>query len=217
MLAVTISAPPAASAAAAPPDGTYNYVEMEKGKKVAQYVVSVKRSGATIDVKGELTPFVTVNGLAMIDSKAAIDASTLDLLSYHEMDSIGCGAVPVDLTVAGSSAKIGDKSLGFPGIEHFVLDDDRAVPILLPAEIAVWSDDRAVSVAPIAAVGHVIEPYPMAPQPQRPATVPASDRYVAMHALGAKSGSSGLWYDPRTFVVDEVDTATGQWLRRAEL
>ena len=41
MLAVTLSTP-----AAAPPDGTYNYVQIEGGKRVAHYTVSVKRSGS---------------------------------------------------------------------------------------------------------------------------------------------------------------------------
>jgi len=34
MLAVTLAAP-----AAAPPDGTYNYVQFEGGKRVSRYIV----------------------------------------------------------------------------------------------------------------------------------------------------------------------------------
>ena len=53
MLAVTLAAP-----AAAPPDGTYTYVQMEGGKRVGHYTVTVKRAGSKIDVKGELEPDV---------------------------------------------------------------------------------------------------------------------------------------------------------------
>ena len=109
---------------------------------------------------------------------------------------------------------MGERSLAFPGIEHYVLDDGHSVPLLLPAEVALWSDDRAVSIAPEQGAAHVIEPYPMAQQPARPVSVPATDRYLALHELGAKAGSSGLWYDPQTMADDEVDTATAQWLRQ---
>ena len=82
----------------------------------------------------------------------------------------------------------------------------------------MWSDDRAVSLAPEVGGAHVVEPYPMANQPARPAAVPESDRYLAFHELGAKAGSSVMWYNPDTMVVDEVDTvATAQWLRRDHL
>jgi len=118
------------------------------------------------------------------------------------------------VTVRGSSARVGDKQLAFPGIAHYVLDDARSVPLFLPAEIALWSDARAVSLAPEGGPAHVVEPYPMAGEPVRPAWVPATDRYVALHELGAKSGSSGLWYDPQTMIVDEVDGATARWLRK---
>jgi len=213
MLAVTLATP----AAVAPPDGTYTYVQMERGKQIAHYVVSVKRSGAKIDVKGELEPEVTGGALPIVESGFAVDAGTLDLVSYHEMEEIGCGAMPYDVTVSGSTAQLGKKNLAFPGIEHYVVDDGRSVPFFLPAEVAVWSDGRAVSIAPERGAAHVIEPYPMAQQPARPASVPASDRYIGLHELGAKSGSSGLWYDPQTMIVDEVDTATAEWLRKDHL
>jgi hypothetical protein len=213
VLAMTIAAP-----AAAPPDGTYTYEELEGDKAVARYVVSVKRSGATIDVTGALKPEVLRRGgISTIDSHAALDAATLDLLSYHETEALGCDAMPFDVTVSGSRARLGDRSVAFPGIAHFVLDDGHSVPFFLPAEVAVWSDGRAVSLAPEVGAAHVIEPYPMARQPARPATVPSTDRYIAVHALGAKTGSSGLWYDPQTLVVDEVDTATNRWLRKDHL
>ncbi|HTA37469.1 MAG TPA: hypothetical protein VK760_00250 [Candidatus Acidoferrales bacterium] len=209
LAAVTLAAP-----AAAPPDGTYNYVQMEGGKRVGHYTVTVKRSGSKIDVKAELEPDVAGLQRPIVESHAAVDASTLNLLSYHEMEEIGCGAMPYDLTVNGSKAQLGQKTFAFPGIEHYILDDDHSVPLFLPAEVAVWNDDRAVSLAPEVGGAHVVEPYPMANQPERPAAIPASDRYLAFHELGAKSGSSGLWYNPDTMVVDEVDTATAQWLRK---
>jgi len=212
MLAVTLAAP-----AAAPPDGTYTYVRMENGKRVAHYVVSVKRSGAKIHVKGELEPEIARSQRPIVESDSAVDASTLNLLSNHEMEEIGCGAMPYDITVSGSTAQLGQKTFAFPGIEHYILDDGQSVPLFLPAEVAVWDDDRAVSLAPEVGGAHVVEPYPMADEPARPATVPASDRYLAFHELGAKSGSSGMWYDPATMVVDEVDTATAQWLRKDHL
>jgi hypothetical protein len=212
MLAVTLASP-----APAPPDGTYNYVQIEGGKRVAHYTVSVKRSGAKIDVKGELEPDVAGLQRPIVESSAAVDASTLDLLSYHEMEEIGCGAMPYDVTVSGSQARLGQKTFAFPGIAHYVLDDGHSVPLFLPAEAAVWSDGRAVSLAPEVGGAHVVEPYPMANTPARPAAVPASDRYLAFHELGAKSGSSGLWYNPDTMVVDEVDTATALWLRKDHL
>jgi hypothetical protein len=212
MLAVTLAAP-----AAAPPDGTYHYVQIKGGKRVAHYTVSVKRSGEKIDVKGELEPDVAGQQRPIVESNAAVDASTLDLLSYHEMEEIGCGAMPYDVTVSGSKALLGHQTLTFPGIEHYILDDGHSVPLFLPAEVAVWSDDRAVSLAPEVGGAHVVEPYPMANQPSRPAAIPGEDRYLAFHELGVKSGSSGLWYNPDTMVVDEVDTATARWLRKDHL
>jgi hypothetical protein len=212
LLTVTLTAP-----AAAPADGTYTYVQMEGGKRVGHYTVTVKRSGTKIDVKGELEPEVAGLQRPIVESNSAVDASTLDLLSYHEMEEIGCGAMPYDVTVSGSNVQLGQKTFAFPGIEHYILDDGHSVPLFLPAEIAVWSDDRAVSLAPEVGGAHVVEPYPMANQPIRPAAVPATDRYMALHELGAKSGSSGLWYNPDTMVVDEVDTATAQWLRKEHL
>jgi hypothetical protein len=211
-LAVVLTAP-----AAAPPDGTYDYVQMEGGKRVGHYTVTVKRSGSTIDIKGELEPDVAGSQRPIVESHAAVDASTLNLLSYHEMEEIGCGAMPYDVTVNGSQAQLGQKTLAFPGIEHYILGDGHSVPFFLPAEVAVWNDDRAVSLAPEVGAAHVVEPYPMAQEPARPAAVPAQDRYLALHELGAKSGSSGLWYNPDTMIVDEVDTATSQWLRQDRL
>jgi hypothetical protein len=213
ILAVTLTAP----AAPAPPDGTYNYVQIEGGKRVAHYTVSVKRSGTKIDIKGELEPEVAGLQRPIVESNSAVDAGTLDLLSYHEMEEIGCGAMPYDVTVTGSKAQLGTKNVAFPGIEHYILDDGHSVPFFLPAEVALWNDDRAVSIAPELGAAHVIEPYPMAQQPARPASVPSSDRYMALHELGSKTGSSGLWYDPQTMLVDEVDTATAQWLRKERL
>ena len=112
MLAVTLAAP-----AAAPPDGTYNYVEIEGGKRVGHYTVTVKRSGSKIEVKGELEPDVAGLQRPIVESHAAVDASTLDLLSYHEMEEIGCGAVPYDVTVTGSNAHLGERRGG----EEFLL------------------------------------------------------------------------------------------------
>jgi hypothetical protein len=211
VLAVTLAVP--APAASAPADGAYTYVEMKGGKKIARYAVSVKRTGSKIQIKSELAPIGSQPNMPFVDSRAAIDAATLDLLEYHETAAIGCGAMPYDVTVSGSKAKLGTKSLSFPGIAHYVLDDGQSVPFFLPAEVAVWSDDRAVSLAPEIGAAHVIEPYPFALQPARPTAVPAADRYIALHNLGSKAQSSGLWYDPETLVVDEVDTVTTQWLR----
>jgi len=212
LIAVTLAAAP--RPAPAPPDGTYTYVRLEKGKPVANYVISVRRAGSKIDVKGMLKPDAAQGIGALVESHANVDAATLDLISYHEIEQDGCGAIPIDLVVTGSTARLGGKHVAFPGIAHYLLDDGHSVPFFLPAEVSLWNDARAVSIAPEAGSAHVVEPYPMAVEPERPASVPPNDRYMALHALGAKTNSSGLWYDPQTMIVDEVDTATARWLRK---
>lgn len=212
MLAVTLAAP-----AAAPPDGTYNYVQIEGGKRVAHYTVSVKRSGTRIDVKGELEPDVAGLQRPIVESNSGrrcVDAGPA-FVPRNGRDRLRRDAVRRDRQRLAGAARPKD--------------------LRVPRDRALYLRRRPLGAALLAGRSRGLERRPrgfacagsrrrsrrraVSDGEYAVATAgrPASDRYLALHELGAKSGSSGLWYNPDTMVVDEVDTATAQWLRKDHL
>jgi hypothetical protein len=211
LLAATLGYNAPIAAAAAPPAGTYRYVETVKGRPADVSTIELKYAGPSIFLKEETKPQDERSFGAYVLTHTSFDSSSLEMLGYHAEVAVGCSALEYDIDVNGQSARVGKKWLTFPGVTHFVVDNAQALPIMLPAQIQAWHDIRAAIVAPQTALGYVAQRDPLTETPARPATVPAGDTYIAMRSPGHPV--VGIWYDPKTLVVDQFTSGDTLWQR----
>ena len=183
--------------------GTYAYQAKMSGSLAGNSTVTV--TPTTISEKA--------SGSAMGMQFNASTAMTLDTglvpTQYDGDYSTGGQSAHVTAAVAGGSATvtgaIGQTQpqtvpLG-EGTKEFAVIEPGLIGGLfaLPAQIAEWQTKKITAIAPSRAVGETLE---VVDSPTaRPAGVPAAD--VALSFGGAVPFT--IWYDPSTYVPDEID------------
>lgn len=195
----------------APPAGHYFYVERVDGRVRDVSAVLVTRTGSSIELDEDMKPKNESPEVAYVETKSTYDPATLDLMKYHATVAIGCSALDYTIDADGQSVRAGTKWLAFPGVTHYIADEDQALPFLLPAQIQAWHNVRAAIVVAARQNGYVVVRDPLTETPARPASIPAGDRYVAMRAPGREP--IAMWYDPTTLVVDRFLLGKSTWQR----
>lgn len=207
MLALT--AVLAVTAPAAPPDGVYKYALTLAGQTLGTNAITVSR-----DTAGNVVLSETGSGSMNGQSGSVQDTLTLgaDLApaAYQSVSSIADSRnLRAAVTFTGDRAQqTGDVTKTYtlsPDAKHFVMLDLGPFTgfFALPAQMAAWNDPPVYAVVPLYAHGSPLALDPSA-KPQRPSTVPVSDAQISV----SKPLPFTLWYDPKTFVVDEMDAPT---------
>ena len=197
---------------AAPPAGRYVYVETVGSKRTNVTAIEVKYDGASIDVNESIKPEDQHAIGPFVDTKATLDASSLDLVAYHATIGEGCSQLAYDVDVQGAAAKVGDTWVRFPGVDHFFIDSRQALPIMLPAQMQAWRDAGAAIVTPVTSGGYAVVRDPATQTPSSvPSGVPGGDVYLSVR--GAGHGAVAIWYDPKTLIADRIVSGASTWQR----
>lgn len=195
-----------ATPAAAPPDGTYNYVSALNGTTIAKTVITVKR-----DASGSIVLSESGSG-NMNGQKGSIqDTLTLDSAlapsAYASLASLGDSkSMKSTLVFNGAQAtQSGDVNKKYDLVadaKHFVLMDFGPFTgfFALPAQMHAWSQPPVVAIMPMYAHAMPLT-VDATLKPSRPASVPAADEQISFNNMVQIT----LWYDPQTLIVDEVD------------
>lgn len=205
----------AAAAAIAPVDGSYKYTVTRAGSSVGTSTVTVKRAATSIAIH-EVETF----GATTETADESLDDTDLSPTAY-----VSTFPVTSDVTV---TARVAFYSGGarftvdtVPGstdfrVEHgttrlVVVDGALATGFLfLPSQIRAQGLNAFTVYAPSAAQTFYCTINASA-TPPRPAGIPAADIFVTVDG-SAQSGNTEfvVWYDPTSFIVDEIDVPTEQ-------
>jgi hypothetical protein len=195
----------AVSAATAPPDGTYTY-DIAYGGQVTSATVTIKRDAVGLHVD-EDTSIASKTATASL----ALDLTTLAPISYvasYNPGSSSPSSVAISFNGQGASETVDGQTSQPIGIaplvgapKLIVLDGALLAGfVVLPAIASNTSDNSMTAI--VAANGTA---YPIVIDRKlkaaHPTTVPAGDTSVSVITPTAFT----IWYDPRTFVMDELD------------
>jgi hypothetical protein len=213
MLALDASPSPLPQPTAQIAAGTYSYVVSIAGQNAGQSTVVVTRDGTTTQIQESTSGnYGTTSGTA----KAVLSLGP-DLAPTTYQNAYSAGGVSgqtsatftaAQATVTGSLNGAKTFQLGADA-KHFVVIDGAELAgfIALPAQMQAWSNAPALAVFPL--YGQTIALTPKAADAsQRPATVAATDQGVS---VGGPAPFT-LWYDPSTFVMDELDVPSQRFI-----
>jgi hypothetical protein len=195
----------AVAAVAAPPDGTYTY-DIVTGGLVSSATVTIKRDAVGLHVD-ETTAIASKTATASL----VLDPTTLNPISYVAAYNPG-SSTPSSVAIAfngqGASETVDEQS-GQPisiaplnGAPKMIVLDGALLAgfVAFPAIASISSDNSMTAI--VAANGTA---YPIVIDRKlkaaHPTTVPAGDTSVSVITPTAFT----IWYDPRTFVMDELD------------
>jgi len=195
-----------AASPALPADGAYSYAGSLAGQPSAKTTITVNHAGDAI----RLTESAAANvggDSQTAQTVLALDAS-LAPTSYTASYTAMGKTLHSTLTFNGTTAKqSGDAApsatFTLPaGAAHFVVLDGSMFSgfFALPSQLRAWGNPAVVAVAPMFNRSYPIAVDPSV-KPRRPAGVPATDEALAFSSPIAFT----IWYDPTTFVVDEMD------------
>lgn len=222
MIALAVQAAPTPTAApnppvmaVAPPNGTYTYLSNLNGQSIGKTTITVARSDSPIDA---LTLSENSGGSYNGQSASAVAKMTLDatLLPTSYAATYSFMGPPIHAALAFNGAQAnetsdrGSKSFALAArTSRFVVLDGElfAGYFLVPAQMTSWKDAPATAVAPMFGQATTLTALPPPATLLRPSGVPASDAafYGGVIAPGAGEVNFVEWYDPGTFLVDELD------------
>lgn len=197
--------------APAPPDARYTYSFSREGSTLGTTTIILKRDAGALKVHESAT---TTAGTAETDEE--LDAGTLVPTSYRAAYAGRGETAKVKLTfdADGATEMIEGKTDPLPlkflaGTTNDIVLDGALMSgfLLLPAQVHVANVAVFSAIAPIAGQ-QVVLTVDGAAKPDKPATAPAGDSSLSV------SGPVPFieWYDPTTFVVDELDVPSQQFV-----
>ncbi len=193
------------SAAVAPPVGTYRYEALIDRKSVGSTSVTVTAAppgtklveSSTSHLQGTDTK---TNSTMLLDPSLVPVGYTS---SYRQQDDSMQASVSFDGRSATITAGSDQRTIQMGGSsKSFIILDNATMSgfLMLPAQMKAWKDADATALVPglgsrafVSVLRDVVS--------QRPSGVPAGD--VSLSCQGEVPFVE--WYDPTTFVVDEVD------------
>lgn len=210
------SAPLGAYAVApAPPDGSYKYAVSRGGSNVGNAALTVKRAAPGVTVH-EVETFGGVT--ETVDE--SLDGGDLSPTSYVSNFPV-TSDVAVTAHIAFYSGGARETVDSVPGSTDFrlergttrlvIVDGAMATGFLfLPAQVKAQNLTAFTLLAPSLADTYYCTVNATA-SPPRPAGLPAADLSVTFDGTGQNGNTEFVvWYQPATFVVDEVDVPTQQ-------
>jgi len=197
-----------AATPAGPAPGTYTYAGSIAGRQLVQTTMTVAASaqGTTLNESAA----GTLNG----DRQTAQTVLSLDTALDPQSYSLAYTAAgkAQHSSLAFSDKGAWETSDGAPQImftlaantRHFVVLDPTMFSgfFALPAQINAWGSMPVTAIAPMFRHSEPLSVNSNAAGAARPANVPQSDSAVS---LSGPAGQLTLWYDPATFIVDELD------------
>lgn len=195
----------AATAPAAPADGVYTYTISIAGANTGKTAITLTHTPAGLQLAESASGAFGGSDFAAT-STMELDG-TLAPSSYTAVYSPSGRTVRAALAFAGATANETSDN-GSPsfklgaGTKHFVVLDGTLFSgfFILPAQFAAWSALPVTAVAPMLGRGSAIAADATL-KADRPKTIPAGD--VALSVSDPIELT--LWYDPATFIVDELD------------
>lgn len=201
MLAATSGA---GAAPAHPPNGTYSYQVSAGGLTVQQSTVVITAAGRTITVQESTS--IPVKGLSAV-ATSRYDAATLQQTGYHVdadvsgvKQSVGAAFAAGKITLQSGAESVEVKADPNGPLE-VVSDNFVGSMVMLPALLDA-TQAKALTFAVTAGGRPLLATVKRDPSSVRPPGVSASDRSVE---LDFASLSEIYWYDPGTFVLDDVE------------
>jgi len=188
--------------------GTYRYTASIDGQQAGASSITVARddSSTTIDesASGSLA------GTAFVGKAKLVLGSDLAPLHYDGDYDIGGQRSSATASLTSTSATISTSATGNKPqpvdldthSTHFVVIEPGLLSGLfaLPAQMDAWKDAGITVIAPAFGQARAIAPDAPGGAAARPADVPSGD--VALTFSSAPSFT--IWYDPATFVPDEI-------------
>jgi hypothetical protein len=204
----------AGAPAAAPPDGTYSFSVTRAGSAVGTSTVTVKRVASSITVH-EVETFGSVT--ETVDE--SLDQSRLASTAYASTFPVSSdvaatarvamynGGARVTLDTVPGSTDFNDES----GTSNLVVVDGAMATgfLFLPAQVKAQGLSTFTILAP-SQMNTLYCKLNAAAVPPRP-SIPAADVEMTVDCNANGNGTEFIvWYDPQSFVVDEVDVPTQQ-------
>jgi hypothetical protein len=185
--------------------GNYTYNATMNGAKVASSQITVKSSSAGVEIDEKMNG--SFQGAASSGSATYVLANDLSPQKYTATGTIGGDTVSDTATVNGDAATISSGqggSLSFtlsPPATRFVIVDLGSFAGFMPlaAQMNAWNDPKATVLVPVYGIALSIEI--AGNTAERPNGVPANDVAIA---FGGHAPFT-IWYDPSTYVPDEID------------
>ena len=204
LVAALDSAAAPAAPLSAPAPGTYRYTAFEKNKEVGNSTLTVARTAAGMKVD-ERSNVHLGGGDSKAQTSMMLD-DKLMLVGYHGHYEAAEETMDADVTLADRSATVkagkdvrtvllGGTSKGFVILDAGML----AGFAMLPAQMHALGNPDSTVLIPGTGESSFIDVIPDN-KIARPADVPAAD--VSLSFAG--SAPFVEWYDPQTFVVDQV-------------
>jgi hypothetical protein len=196
----------AVTGAGFPPPGTYRYTASMAGQTIGSWSVTIARDAADTEI--DETTSATVMGMQLSATASLVLGSDLAPTkysgSYHtptQNPTVSVVLTPASATVVGALNSQPQQITLAANTRHFVVIEPGLLAgvFALPAQLDAWKDPAVTWITPASAQAQPLATNPATPI-ARPAGVPAGDAVVSI----GHPTTVTIWYDPSSFVPDEI-------------
>lgn len=196
----------AAPSAAFPAPGTYRYAATLGGQRIGVWSATVQSGSANTEVDESSTAMFA--GMPLAATASLVLSPDLAPAKYDGSYHMPGQNPTVTVTVTGASATVSStltnqtQRVGLvPNTQHFVVVEPGLLAGLfaLPAQLNAWKESAVTWLTPTSAQAQLLTIDQNATSP-RPRGVPQNDALLSI----AQPLAVTIWYDPATFVPDEV-------------
>lgn len=187
--------------------GTYQYTALLNGQPAATSTITVAHTGNATNIDEDSSG--SLAGMHLSGKATMVLGADLAPTQYNgsyesasQKATVMVALTPTAATIAGSAAVGGSQALALSAnTRHFVVIEPGLLAGLfaLPAQLESWKDPAVTAIAPMSGRAEALATDPASAQ-ARPSDVPAQD---AVLSFGGRFPFT-IWYDPTTFVPDEV-------------
>lgn len=189
-----------------PAPGTYRYTASMSGQPVGSWSVSVTQDAAQTTVAESSN--ANVMGMQLAATASLVLGPDLAPLRYAgqyrtstQTPSVSVTLTPNSATAVGALNTQPQQLTLAANTQRFVVIEPGLLAGLfaLPAQMAAWKDPTVTWITPATAQAQPLTASPTSSTP-RPANLPAQEAVLSIdHPIAVT-----IWYDPATFVPDEI-------------
>src|SRR5580700_3405707 len=189
-----------------PAAGEYRYSASMAGQNIGGWSISVRDQNGGMQI--DETSSASFAGMQMSANASLALGSDLAPMSYTgnyrmagQNPSVSVTLTPSAATVAGAMTTAPQRVALAANTRHFVVVEPGLLAGLfaLPAQLAAWKDPSVTCITPATAQAQSLGTNAVSPS-ARPAGVDAGDAVLSIdHPIALT-----IWYDPGTFVPDEI-------------